>query len=170
MKNARMCFALAAIAVATMAATAFAPAHAAEAAPIPAELVKVQRGINFAVKFVPETGSHDYWRVAKRQGDCEDIALRKRVELIKRGWPADDLQIVILIFPDRTGHATLYVKSAGLILDNASEFKDWPVPIGEYKAATGAKVYCVAANLTPGDFPANERCAPKSPTIATAAP
>lgn len=141
-----------------------APASAQE---IPAMLKEVQH-LNYAIHFKPEQGRHDYWKVATTQGDCEDIALAKREALIKQGWDAEDLKILILITRDGTGHATLYVKSLDLILDNEQMFKDRPVAWPTYRSATGSKSYCFAQNLTEGEMPASKRCKPPVTQVAGA--
>lgn len=138
-----------------------APAAAETAHPV---LERVQKDVNYRVHFVPEKGRKDEWKIATTQGDCEDIALAKREELIARGWDAADLQIIILRMLDGTGHAVLSVKSLGLILDNEPMFKDFVITWQTYRKVTGAKVYCVAQNLTLGQMEAHKRCKP--PVVA----
>jgi predicted transglutaminase-like cysteine proteinase len=68
----------------------------------------------------------EYWTVADdKGGDCEDLALRKRAELIARGWPADELLMTTVREADGDAHAVLTVVTTegDFILDN----KAWAI-------------------------------------------
>ena len=63
----------------------------------------------------------------RNKGDCEDFAILKKRELVRRGWPGS----VLLITVARSGgegHTVLTVRTnqGDLILDNrTSAIKDW---------------------------------------------
>jgi predicted transglutaminase-like cysteine proteinase len=62
------------------------------------ELIKVNDAVN--AKTLSETdesgfGLVDYWTVAAGAGDCEDIALLKRAELLELGWPKSALLLAV---------------------------------------------------------------------------
>lgn len=69
-------------------------------------------------------GRAEWWAVATDHagGDCEDLALRKRAELIKAGWPVDVLLITVVREWNDQAHAVLTVVSdqGDFILDNKS--------------------------------------------------
>lgn len=105
------------------------------ARPIPAEslteaswqqLTAVNDEVNR--KIVPETDEQlyhvaEYWTYpTKGAGDCEDIALEKRKELIAAGWDESTLLMTVVREPDGEGHAVLMVRTdrGDLILDNQS--------------------------------------------------
>lgn len=78
---------------------------------------------------LPATGKTDDWRLATREGDCEDIAIAKKAELMKKGWPASALLLTVARqrFSEE-GHTVLTVRTndGDLILDNLTpSVKDW---------------------------------------------
>jgi predicted transglutaminase-like cysteine proteinase len=88
-----------------------------------AQLVKVNAEVNADV--VPETDEDQYhvaefWTYPDGFGDCEDIALQKRKELIADGWPASTLLMTVVKQADGEGHAVLMVRTdrGDLVLDN----------------------------------------------------
>lgn len=68
-------------------------------------------------------GIDDYWEIAEKQGDCEDIALRKQKELVKEGIPLSDLLLTVVKEPSGTGHAvlTLRTNQGDYVLDNQTD-------------------------------------------------
>ncbi|VAW22402.1 hypothetical protein MNBD_ALPHA12-168 [hydrothermal vent metagenome] len=87
------------------------------------ELLEVNTRLNAAI--VPVTdkelyGVEEFWTYPQGFGDCEDYALAKRQELIKRGWNPSTLLITVLVSPKIGGHAVLMVRTdrGDLILDN----------------------------------------------------
>lgn len=73
------------------------------------------------VEDIDRYGVTEYWAVADdKGGDCEDLALRKRAELISRGWPASALLMTVVREWSGDGHAVLTVVTdqGELILDN----------------------------------------------------
>jgi predicted transglutaminase-like cysteine proteinase len=104
------------------------------------ELVKVNDSIN--MKNAPETdergfGLVDYWTVAEGAGDCEDLALAKRAELIKRGWPKSALLLAVAdtggtnargapAGPERHVVLLAFTDKGTYVLDNlARDIVDW---------------------------------------------
>ena len=88
------------------------------------QLRAVNATVNSTVSYETDQelyGRDDLWTVAGDAGDCEDIALRKREELLKLGWAPQDLRLVRVDIYDKTGHAVLEVRWPGeepVILDN----------------------------------------------------
>ncbi len=87
------------------------------------ELLEVNTSLNASI--VPVTdkdlyGVAEFWTYPQGFGDCEDYALAKRAELIKRGWNPSVLLITVLVSPKIGGHAVLMVRTdrGDLILDN----------------------------------------------------
>ena len=54
------------------------------------------------------------------EGDCEDLVLLKRRDLIDKGWPTGALLITVVRQPNGDGHAVLTVLTdrGDLVLDN----------------------------------------------------
>lgn len=78
----------------------------------------VNLSVNRSMRAVNE--SRERWSVGGPTGDCEDFALTKRRELIRRGVPASALRIAVARTYAGEGHAVLVVgTSAGdFVLDN----------------------------------------------------
>lgn len=95
------------------------------------QLLEVNTRLN--VSIVPETDQQlyhvaEFWTYPHGYGDCEDIALAKRRELIADGWPASTLLMTVARQDNGEGHAVLMVRTdrGDLILDNQdSEIRDW---------------------------------------------
>jgi predicted transglutaminase-like cysteine proteinase len=93
-----------------------------------AQLEQVQLKVDGKVTFASDEsrlGKADYWEIADKSGDCEDIALAKRARLMQMGWAADDLRIAVVIDERGAVHAVLTVdvmstkgKPATYVLDN----------------------------------------------------
>lgn len=86
------------------------------------ELLTVNRTINRRVKQINDNADDfgDSWTVAQNFGDCEDIALAKRKELISKGWPSRALRIAVTKTRTGEGHAVLVARTSrgDLVLDN----------------------------------------------------
>lgn len=87
------------------------------------QLREVTHNVHTRVRQVEDRelyGRNEHWTVANDAGDCEDIALRKRAELIKKGWDRKDLLLAVAKIPDGQLHAVLMVrtKTGDYILDN----------------------------------------------------
>jgi predicted transglutaminase-like cysteine proteinase len=95
-----------------------------------AELDAVNTSVNRRIEERSDlvtTGSADDWRLPTKQGDCEDIAILKKSELLKRGWPASALLLTVASLGGE-GHTVLTVRTdkGDLILDNrGSVIRDW---------------------------------------------
>ena len=95
-----------------------------------AELAKVNTSVNRQVaerSDLETTGKPDDWRVPRNKGDCEDFAILKKRELVRRGWPSSVLLITVARSGGQ-GHTVLTVRTneGDLILDNrSSAIKDW---------------------------------------------
>jgi predicted transglutaminase-like cysteine proteinase len=65
-------------------------------------------------------GTQEFWTYPNGYGDCEDIALAKRRQLIQDGWSPSDLMIAVVRQRDGEGHAVLMVRTdrGDLVLDN----------------------------------------------------
>jgi predicted transglutaminase-like cysteine proteinase len=95
-----------------------------------AELKAVNAAVNQRIAEKSDlhtAGKVDDWRLPTSAGDCEDFAIMKKHELLKRGWPAS----VLLLTVARSGgegHVVLTVRTdkGDLVLDNrTSAVKDW---------------------------------------------
>jgi predicted transglutaminase-like cysteine proteinase len=65
-------------------------------------------------------GRSEVWTYPVGQGDCEDVALLKRRDLIELGWPVGALLMTVVRQRNGEGHAVLTVLTdrGDLILDN----------------------------------------------------
>ncbi len=87
------------------------------------QLVAVNAQVNLSV--TPETdeqnyGRQEFWAYPNGRGDCEDLVLLKRRDLIQEGWPVSALLITVVRQKNGEGHAVLTVETdrGDLILDN----------------------------------------------------
>jgi predicted transglutaminase-like cysteine proteinase len=87
------------------------------------QLVRVNAAVNIAI--TPATdeevyGVPEYWAYPKTRGDCEDVVLLKRRDLIEMGWPIGALLITVVRQRNGEGHAVLTVTtdSGDFILDS----------------------------------------------------
>lgn len=103
-----------------------------------AQLEQVQTQVGHQVKYVSDMdrfGVPDWWEPATKSGDCEDIALTKRQQLMAMGWPAEALRIAALIDGRGDLHAVLTVdvmslkgKPATYVMDSHFEHVEpWQV-------------------------------------------
>lgn len=96
------------------------------------QLQSVNMAVNARVRQQSDmqtNGVEDLWTIPTKTGDCEDFAILKKRELMKRGWPAASLLLTVARLPfSNEGHVVLTARtSAGdLILDSRSNsVKDW---------------------------------------------
>jgi predicted transglutaminase-like cysteine proteinase len=87
------------------------------------ELDQVNASVNRSIR--PETDAHvfgvrDAWKAGGPEGDCEDFAITKKQELMRRGWPSQALLLAIVRTRSAEEHAVLVVRttSGDLVLDN----------------------------------------------------
>ena len=94
------------------------------------ELKQVNRSVNSRIIELPDraiSGKDDDWRVPTISGDCEDIAILKKLELMRRGWPASALLLTVALYRGE-GHTVLTVRTSegDLVLDNlTNSVRDW---------------------------------------------
>ena len=94
------------------------------------ELKWVNRSVNSRIIELPDraiVGKDDDWRVPTISGDCEDIAILKKLELMRRGWPASALLLTVALYRGE-GHTVLTVRTSegDLVLDNlTNSVRDW---------------------------------------------
>jgi predicted transglutaminase-like cysteine proteinase len=89
-------------------------------------LQSVNSRVNNAIS--PQSDRKDIWSIGVSQGDCEEYALAKRLELIRHGVPASAVRIAMAKSGSGEGHAVVVVRTnAGdLVLDNlTSRIKNW---------------------------------------------
>ncbi|HWU17244.1 MAG TPA: transglutaminase-like cysteine peptidase [Devosia sp.] len=87
------------------------------------QLLQINANVNANVVPVADTDLYqvdEFWTYPNGYGDCEDIALAKRRELINAGWPVSTLLMAIVKEADGGGHAVLIVRTdrGDLVLDN----------------------------------------------------
>lgn len=87
------------------------------------ELVRVQEAVNRDVAYRPDSftfGKRDFWEFPFVYGDCEDIALKKRRELVRLGWPRENLLLTLVGLPTGGLHMVLVAVTdhGDLVLDN----------------------------------------------------
>lgn len=93
------------------------------------ELNDINLAVNRAIKPVTDqvlVHKVEYWQYPDKlgAGDCEDYALLKRRELVRRGWPAGSLLIATARNERNELHAVLMVTTdhGDFVLDNARNF------------------------------------------------
>ncbi|WP_210328514.1 transglutaminase-like cysteine peptidase [Mesorhizobium amorphae] len=94
------------------------------------ELKQVNRSVNSRITELSDrvaVGKDDDWRLPTVSGDCEDIAILKKLELMRRGWPASALLLTVASYAG-DGHTVLTVRTSegDLVLDNlTNSVRDW---------------------------------------------
>ncbi|WP_319410672.1 transglutaminase-like cysteine peptidase [uncultured Cohaesibacter sp.] len=83
------------------------------------QLLEVNASVNRSIQAKPD-GQIDEWSAYVPEGDCEDYALTKQQELLRKGWPSDALLLTTAFLEDGTYHAVLLVRTdrGEFILDN----------------------------------------------------
>jgi predicted transglutaminase-like cysteine proteinase len=97
------------------------------------ELARVNTEVNRAIRPEPNLGgvATERWLIAPSAGDCNDYAVTKRHELIKRGWPARALLLAEVVVPSREHHLVLVVRTTegDLVADNLNaNIRPWTTP------------------------------------------
>lgn len=87
------------------------------------QLVEVSASVNLAIKPATDQevyGVPEYWAYPTTRGDCEDLVLLKRRDLIEEGWPVGALLITVVRQRNGDGHAVLTVTTdrGDLVLDS----------------------------------------------------
>jgi predicted transglutaminase-like cysteine proteinase len=89
------------------------------------QLDEVNRAVNRAIR--PQADSpgllNDIWSIAPPAGDCDDYAVTKRAELLKRGWSSRRLLLAQAVAPSGEDHLVLVVRTrlGDYVLDNLSQ-------------------------------------------------
>jgi predicted transglutaminase-like cysteine proteinase len=103
----------------------FRPARKDKLAGKLADLDEVNRRVNRAIRpKADEPGLfNDIWRIAPAAGDCDDYAVTKRDELLKRGWSARSLLLAQVQTRGGEAHLVLVARMriGDFVLDNLSE-------------------------------------------------
>ncbi len=96
------------------------------------QLQSVNLSVNAAIRQQSDmqtNGVEDLWTIPTKAGDCEDFAILKKRELMRRGWPAASLLLTVARLPfSNEGHVVLTARTSDgdLILDSrSSSIKDW---------------------------------------------
>ena len=95
-----------------------------------AQLQRVNASVNRRIAQKSDlntSGRKDSWDLARDSGDCEDIAIRKKSELMKLGWPVSTLLLTVARVGSE-GHTVLTVRTSDgdLVLDSrTSAIRDW---------------------------------------------
>lgn len=90
-------------------------------------LNRVNLSVNSAIWPVEDLkhyGRAEYWTIpTDGEGDCEDIALTKRQQLARAGYPLSALRIAVVETPQMERHAILTVATdeGDLVLDNLND-------------------------------------------------
>lgn len=63
------------------------------------------------------------WAISPKTGDCNDFAVTKRHELLKRGWPSQVLSLAVVRTSWGEGHLVLIIRSKNgdVVLDNLNK-------------------------------------------------
>lgn len=93
-------------------------------------LQQVNYKVNRSVRPVSDRarGKTEHWSIARRQGDCEDYALAKRAELIKRGWSPSSVLMATVRDRKNRPHAVLvaHTNRGDFVLDSQTgKIKPW---------------------------------------------
>jgi predicted transglutaminase-like cysteine proteinase len=100
-----------------------APSHVRLTPQLWNELVAVNAEVNLSVTAATDEeifGRPEVWAYPGQKGDCEDLVLLKRRDLIRRGWPVGALLVTVVRQRNGEGHAVLTVTTdrGDLVLDN----------------------------------------------------
>jgi predicted transglutaminase-like cysteine proteinase len=89
------------------------------------ELVAINSGVNRTIRPATDEeifGRPEVWAYPDKigEGDCEDLVLLKRRDLVQKGWPVGALLITVVRQLNGEGHAVLTVLTdrGDLVLDN----------------------------------------------------
>jgi predicted transglutaminase-like cysteine proteinase len=98
-----------------------------------AELEAVNAKVNRGIR--PERNTRglagEKWLISPTSGDCNDYAVTKRHELLKRGWPSRSLLLAEVVVPWGDHHLVVVVrtKQGDYLLDNlSSSIQTWSLP------------------------------------------
>jgi predicted transglutaminase-like cysteine proteinase len=94
------------------------------------DLKEINKTVNASIVPEPNTGGvmAERWVINPASGDCNDYAVSKRFELLKRGWPAHALLLSEVKTAWGEGHLVLVVRTStgDLVLDNLTpQIRSW---------------------------------------------
>jgi predicted transglutaminase-like cysteine proteinase len=97
------------------------------------ELSTVNTSVNRGIRPEPNLGgvATERWLIAPSAGDCNDYAVTKRHELIKRGWAARNLLLAEVVVPSGEHHLVLVIRTTegDLVADNLNaNIRPWTAP------------------------------------------
>ena len=88
-------------------------------------LQRVNGDVNAAIMPVAKssTAPDAGWAISPASGDCNDYAVSKRHELLRKGYPAKAVRLAVVKTPSSIGHLVLVVATnkGQLVLDNLSQ-------------------------------------------------
>jgi predicted transglutaminase-like cysteine proteinase len=89
-------------------------------------LISVNRKVNQLINPRPKAydiGTYESWVIAPDMGDCNDYAVTKRHELLKRGLPSSALLLSVAKTPEGAGHLVLVVTTTvgNMVMDNLTD-------------------------------------------------
>lgn len=113
------------------------------------ELDAVNTKVNRNIR--PERNTRGFagekWLISPASGDCNDYAVTKRHELLKRGWPSRSLLLAEVVVPGGEHHLIVVVrtKQGDYLLDNlSSSIRAWSRPGYQWvrmQSATNPKIW-----------------------------
>ncbi len=95
------------------------------------DLVTINTSANQRIRPVTDQEFYktlEHWTLPQSAGDCEDYALLKRQDLVRRGWPTGALLVAVVFDEIGDGHAVLVVRTdrGEFVLDNRTdEVRRW---------------------------------------------
>jgi predicted transglutaminase-like cysteine proteinase len=94
------------------------------------ELLSVNTDVNRGIRPQPNTGglTAERWLIHPKSGDCNDYAVTKRHELLRRGWPSHALLLAEVVMSSGDHHLVLVVraKEGDFVLDNLhADIRPW---------------------------------------------
>jgi predicted transglutaminase-like cysteine proteinase len=100
-------------------------------------LYSVNRKVNELINPRPKAydiGTYESWVIAPDMGDCNDYAVTKRHELLKRGLPSSALRLSVAKTPEGEGHLVLVVTTTmgNMVMDNLTD-KIVPWQLTDYR-------------------------------------
>jgi predicted transglutaminase-like cysteine proteinase len=103
----------------------FRPKRMAATEAMVKDLDIVNRSVNRAIR--PQADApgllNDIWTIAPRAGDCDDYAVTKRAELLKKGWSSRALLLAKVVAPSGEDHLVLVARTrlGDFVLDNQEQ-------------------------------------------------
>jgi predicted transglutaminase-like cysteine proteinase len=94
--------------------------------PLWRQLVSVNELVNRTIEPATDEetwGRVEWWEYPTRKGDCDDLMLLKRRDLIRDGWPVGALLMTVVRLSNGEGHSILTVLTdqGDFILDNMND-------------------------------------------------